>query len=554
MPVATSLPPRPATHPMASTTSSTGRRLTPGDYRLEILGSSKTNLGEYTISIQGATGSLAPFTVTSTNPAAGSDIGHQVSTMTVTVSSPVLFSSLIPSDFVIDGNDATGATLVNPDTVIVTFPTTSNGIHNVTISGAEDLQGTVLTTYSFTFETDDVPPVVVSSSIADGAVLSPGALTEVITFSKPIQPASANDSDILLQGEIRGVEYTPSSISFDPTDTIMTITYASLPSDAYQFELLAGPANFLSAAGVPLQNNFVINFTMPAGTTTITGLQPVLPLGSLVYDPPIDNALLTSTDVDTYDLTIDPSQTLSVIGIPVTSGMTLTVTLISPTGNVIGTATSATPGATVLLPAVQSSKGGTYKIEVSGGPGEYTIQAVLNAYVDPASYGGPSNGSIATATPIDPYANKFAGNDDRTAVLGSISGGGFSFGDALVVEFDDVILIDQNTGNVLQTYTSPDFSDLILFDVALAPDNTFYVLGDVNEFTGVIVHMDLEGDTLGEFTMPVSDPRLPTFARRLRPRPQGRQLLGAADQQRHARACELDREPYRGVPDRRQPR
>ena len=242
---------------------------------------------------------------------------------------------------------------------------------------------------------------------------------------------------------------------------------------------------------MPLQNNFVINFTMPAGTTTITGLQPVLPLGSLVYDPPIDNTLLTSTDVDTYDLTIDPSQTLSVIGIPVTSGMTLTVTLISPTGNVIGTATSATPGATVLLPAVQSSKGGTYKIEVSGGPGEYTIQAVLNAYVDPASYGGPSNGSIATATPIDPYANKFAGNDDRTAVLGSISGGGFSFGDALVVEFDDVILIDQNTGNVLQTYTSPDFSDLILFDVALAPDNTFYVLGDVNDFTGVVVHMDL---------------------------------------------------------------
>ncbi len=277
-----------------------------------------------------------------------------------------------------------------------------------------------------------------------------------------MQPSSANDSDILLYGEIRGVEYAPTSISFDPTDTILTITYADVPSDAYQFTLLAGPNNFLSTAGVPLQNSFVINFTMPAGTTTISNLQPVLPLGSLVYDPAIDNVLLTSTDVDTYDLTIDPDQTLSVIGIPITPGMTLTVTLISPTGHVIGQESSSTPGATVLLPAVQSAKGGTYQIVITGGPGEYTVQAVLNALVDPAAYGGASNNSIATATPIDPYANKFAGNDNRTAVLGEITGSPLTFGDALVVQgffgetgVGDVLLIDKNTGDVLDTLHEP---------------------------------------------------------------------------------------------------
>ena len=31
------------------------------------------------------------------------------------------------------------------------------------------------------------------------------------------------------------------------------------------------------------------------------------------------------------------------------------------------------------------------------------------------------------------------------------------------------------------------------------------MLGDYDEFTGVIVHMNLEGQTLGEFTMPVTD-------------------------------------------------
>ena len=391
------------------------------------------------------------------------------------------------------------------NTLSFSFPTTANGVHDVSIGGFEDLQGSLVTPDNFSFTTNDVAPVVVSSSIADGSVLSPGPLTEVITFNEPIQPSSANDSDILLYGEVRGIEYAPSSISFDPTDTIMTITYASLPTDNYQFVLEAGPSNFLSNAGVPLQSSFVINFTLVGGTTNITGLQPVLPLGSLVYDTTIDNLLLSSTDVDTYDLAIDPHQTLSVVATPITPGMKVTITLISPAGIVIGTATSPTAGAPALLPGVQSSKGGAYEILISGGPGEYTVEPILNAYVDPASYGGPSNSSIATATPIDPYANNFAGNDSRTAVLGSIAAGGASFGDSLVVQFDNVILIDKNTGNVLETFTSPDFGDLILFDVALAPDNTFYVLGDYNDYTGVIVHMNLQGQTLGEFTLPVSD-------------------------------------------------
>jgi Legume lectin domain/SdrD B-like domain/Bacterial pre-peptidase C-terminal domain/Bacterial Ig-like domain len=398
--------------------------LSSGSYRVQILGSDKTNLGEYTIAIQGATGGPSPFQVTATNPAAGSDIGFQVSSMTVSLNGSLLLSSVSPSDFMIDGNDATGVTVLDDHTLSFSFDTTSNGIHNVAISGFEDIHGVLVTPDNFSFETDDVPPFVVSSSIPDGAVLSPGPLTEVVTFSKPIQPSSVSTSDISLFGEIRGIGYTPSSISFDPTDTILTITYSNLPVDAYQFVLEAGPSNFLSLAGVPLQNNFVINFTMPGGESTISGLQPVLPLGSLVYEGTVDSLLLSSDDVDTFDLSIDPHQTLAVTVTPVTKTMTATVTLLSPTGNVIGVATSPSPGAPAVLFGVQSSKGGTYRIVVTGGPGEYKVQPVLNALLDPAANGGTPNTSIATAQPIDPYANKFAGNDDRTAVLGALSSGG----------------------------------------------------------------------------------------------------------------------------------
>ena len=347
-------------------------------------------------------------------------------------------------------------------------------MHNVSISGLTSIHGTVLTPDNFSFTTDDVPPVVVSSSIANGAVLAPGNVTEVITFSKPIQPSSVSKADISLLGEIRDVSYTP-TISFDSTDTVLTLSYSNLPTDAYQFTLEAGPANFISLAGVPLQNNYVINFTIPAGTSTLGGLQPVLPLGSLVYQSTVDNVLVTPIDTDTYDLTIDPQQTISALVTPVTSSLTATVELVSPTGNVLGTATSPEPGESALLPAVQSSKGGAYQILVFGGTGEYTVQATLNALVDPASYGGASNGSIATATPIGPYSNTFAGNDTRTAVLGSITGSPATFGDSLVVEPSDVILIDKATGKVIKTYTSPAFAHLELFDVAIAPDNTSFM-------------------------------------------------------------------------------
>ena len=48
------------------------------------------------------------------------------------------------------------------------------------------------------------------------------------------------------------------------------------------------------------------------------------------------------------------------------------------------------------------------------------------------------------------------------------------------------------------------FSGLFLFDIALAPDNTFYVQA-TSGVTGKVIHMDLAGNTLGSFDVPVSD-------------------------------------------------
>jgi methionine-rich copper-binding protein CopC len=394
--------------------------LSTGSYRVQIIGANSDNLGEYTIAIQGATGGLYPFSVSSTNPAAGSDVNYEPSSMTVVFNQSVLLSSITNADLTIDGQTATGFLVVNSNTVSFNLPSISDGVHSVAIAGLVDIHGAALTPDNFTFTTDTVPPFIVSSSITEGEIFSPPPqnVTEVLTFSEPMNESLATFS---LTGTVRGISYTGTT-SWDSTGTVLTIQYSSLPSDAYQF--VVPQTGFEDLAGNFLTSGLTLDFDVVVGTATITGLQPVQPLGSLVYQTTIDNVVVSPSDVDTYNLTIDPHQTLGVLVTPVTTTMTATVTLISPSGNVIGTATSSSAGAAALLPAVQSSKGGTYQIQVSGGPGEYKLTPVLNALIDPSAYGGPPDSSIATAQPIDPYANRFAGHDDRTAVLGQLASAG----------------------------------------------------------------------------------------------------------------------------------
>ena len=200
------------------------------------------------------------------------------------------------------------------------------------------------------------------------------------------------------------------------------------------------------------------------GTSTFPGLTPVLPLGSLVYQGTVDNLLVSSTDADTYNLAIDPQQTLSVAGDArhVEPGARRS-SLYSPSGKLLGQLTSSPPAPPVLFPAVQSSKGGNYQIVVTGGVGEYKVTATLNASLTRRPTAGCPTTSIATATPIDPYANKFVGNDTRTAVLGSIAGSSAERRRRTVGHLRYTpSWSTRPRATSLKTYTSPSFNGLAL--------------------------------------------------------------------------------------------
>ena len=329
--------------------------LSSGSYRVQILGSDKTNLGEYTIAVQGATGGQYPFQVTSTNPADGSDLNYQPATMTVTFDNSILFSSVDTSDFQIDGQDATGVTVVDSHTLSFGLPALADGVHSVAIHDIIDIHGVTLTPYDLSFTTDTTPPYIVSSSLADGSVFSPApaTVTEVLTFSEPMNTSLTPSVDLI--GEVRGIDYGTGTDTWDPTGTILTIVYNNLPSDAYQFNVYT--YGFQDLAGNQLLSGLTTNFSVVAGTTDITGLSPILPLGSLVYQGTVDNVLIDSNQVDAYNLAIDPQQTLAVIVKPVTKTMTATVELYSPAGKLIGTATSPSPGARPSSTASRAPRG-----------------------------------------------------------------------------------------------------------------------------------------------------------------------------------------------------
>ena len=224
-----------------------------GKWTIEVTASPNTptlTAGEYGLLVTGATGTLSPFVVSSTVPATNALL-QPPTTITVTFNDPVLITSLTPGELEVNGVPATAVTDVSANTVSWTvdptsYPTGVDLPNRVTIgadgSGNQviDVSGQTLTPYSYTFYTTNVPPTVVSSSV-DNQVFSPAPanVTEIVTFSQPMDPSFTTASSFDLLGNYRNVQYAAASYSWDPTNTILTINYTKLPDDTYTLTLLS---------------------------------------------------------------------------------------------------------------------------------------------------------------------------------------------------------------------------------------------------------------------------------------------------------------------------
>jgi hypothetical protein len=422
-----------------------------GTYLIQVVASSTTPVptsGEYVLAVKAATGALSAFNVTATDIPDNSAFRYPPTSIQLDFNDVVLLTSLQASDLKVDGKAVSGFTVIDGNTVVFALPSTlADGTHTVTIaSGAiTDVQKTPIAAFTTHFSTDQTSPRVVSSSIQQNGIVTPGSLTYTVKFSEPMQTAYLDSFDFALTGAFKGASYTPTSFGFDASGKTLTIQYAGLPEDNYALTLFSGDFAFEDVVGNNLDGealawpipthvsgdgveggNFEVDFAMDVGTAAFpTPLTAEPPLGSLIYASSALGAINFAGDTDRYTLSLDAGQTMTVSvspGSPAFGANPLapTVELRDPSNNVIATA-SAAGGIEAILQTVPTSMAGTYTITLGGAAGTtglFTATVTLNAAVELESHGGPSNDSPGAAQDIDGSFIGLLKGASRGAVLG----------------------------------------------------------------------------------------------------------------------------------------
>jgi Ca2+-binding RTX toxin-like protein len=130
-----------------------------------------------------------------------------------------------------------------------------------------------------------------------------------------------------------------------------------------------------------------------------------VPLGSLIYDPIASGLINSPGDIDTFSLSVDPGQTITVLVTATSPGLQPAVILRNPAGTTLGTDTADAAGQPALLQTLPAATSGSYTIAVSGAGGtigNYTVQVTLNAALEnEGTLPAVTNNTLATAQNID---------------------------------------------------------------------------------------------------------------------------------------------------------
>jgi len=486
-----------------------------GEYTLQI--TSNGTYGDYDVLVSGNTGSLPPFTVRDSYPSANaSDPNHKVDfrpDVYLFFSHPVLASSVQPGDLLINGQPALGiadirgdyvgfrTTIDNGNTFGIdqtNFPT--DGTYTVTIPAGAILSslGVPIEATTFQIQVDANGPRVISSSIENNQVFEPGPRTWSVEFTEPIREfinfgggfsqvffgpediqavnLSRNQSVALSQMQ------TTQQLNFEPI--AQTYTWNNLGEGLYESRLKSGFDAFSSSileGGFRAHNldgefngaypsgdgyaggDFVKTFIVDAaGVTPLTQLTARAPAGSIVHDLAIDRAFHATGDVDSFSISLDSNQQITVMLVPTGNpNVEAKVEMFDPIGGSLSVATGSA-GQTVLLNAVNGTIGGTYRIDASSlnGIAGYTLRVIVNAATEAESVGTSTNNSrdSAEALNVRTLVSGFAGV--RSAIVGDATGS------------DDYYKIDLVAGQAASFALSGIEAGVATFEIQDASGNT----------------------------------------------------------------------------------
>lgn len=397
--------------------------------------------GEYVVHVAGATGAApANFAVASTIPDVPA-VSDPPAQYTLVLSDSVLISTVSASDLQVDGVAALKVSVTSANTLVFDMPVLGNGHHTVAVAAGAmtDLRGNPIASFTKSLDIDQTPPVVVASSLVDGAIIPTGNWTYTATFSKPMKVANLDSSDCYLVGQTSGGRY-PTTYVFDATGTVLTLTFTGLPEDSYTLTLYSGDGRFEDVSGRDLDGesnwpslpsgngvaggNFTLTFQVDATTTPIaTPLTGSSPLGSLVYTSSAKSGVIASpTDTDDFTIALDPGQVISVVIHPTDVNFQPSVSVYAPGSSTpLASATAFGVNLDAVIQSATVGSAGTYTIRVGGAggsTGSYTCQVILNAMTEAESHNGPANNVPVSAEDLDPSAIILGSGARHSAVLG----------------------------------------------------------------------------------------------------------------------------------------
>src|SRR5262249_29832682 len=172
---------------------------------------------------------------------------------------------------------------------------------------------------------------------------------------------------------------------------------------------------------------FSASYTTDIGSVAFpTPLTAKAPPGSLIYDPTTSGLIGIAGDTDSFTLSIDAGQQITVIVRPTTvTTLQPTITLRDPASALIGTATAPAVNQNAILQTIPTTTAGPYTITVGGAGttvGNYTVQVILNAAEElERNAGQPTNDTAGTAQNLNPAFLSMGGTASRAAVIETIA-------------------------------------------------------------------------------------------------------------------------------------
>ncbi len=366
------------------------------------------------------------LTVTSTIPAVGSVVFAQPTVFTVNLTDAVNLATLNASDFQVNGIPATSVTYTPGSTTItfgfVSTPVTNQGLQTMHIDAGAFTRandGNPVIVFNGTFRYDAILLQVVSTNPAfpGGVFTLPGPFTYDVTFNEPVDPTSLQTSDLVLSG-VAGATVT--GVTVLPGNTTARFTINTILEGTLSASIAVGAiTDAFGNPGAAFSSTYVVDFGTVSFPVALTSRQPQ---GSLISDGTVPGAISPATDIDSFTLSLDPNQTLTLAVRPTSTTLRPIVEIRDPAGTLIGSATAAAAGQPALLQLLPITRAGTYTITVrsaAGTSGGYTLQVLRNAGLENETEGGPTNDTRATAQSLESSFLNLGGDAGRAAVLGT---------------------------------------------------------------------------------------------------------------------------------------